>query len=89
MIRSQEINGIRGILAPFNPAPSTGDPVVAFFPARGKTWGKPTYFSVPNGQGLQSVVSADFNGDGMPDFAAVDINNELAVFLNTTSSTKQ
>jgi len=89
VIRSQEINGIRGILAPFNPASSTGDPVVAFFPARGKTWGKPTYFSVPNGQGLQSVVSADFNGDGMPDFAAVDINNELAVFLNTTSSTKQ
>ncbi len=90
VIRSQEKHGIRGILAPFSPAPSTGDPVVAFFPAHGREWGKPIYFDVPNGQGVQAVVAADFNNDGRPDFAAVDINNELLVFLNTTMSpTKQ
>lgn len=83
VIRSQERHGIHGILAPFSPAPSTGDPVVAFFPAHGKTWGKPIYFDVPNGHGVQAVVTADFNGDGRLDFAAVNTNNELLVFLNT------
>ncbi|MGZ4842055.1 MAG: FG-GAP repeat domain-containing protein [Candidatus Angelobacter sp.] len=76
---------VRGILAPFSPAPSTGDPVFAFFPARGDTWGKPIYFDVPNGTGAQAVAVADFNGDGRPDFAGVDNNNELLVFLNTTT----
>ena len=76
---------IRGILAPFSPAPSTGDSVFAFFPARGDTWGKPIYFDVPNGTGAQAVAVADFNGDGRPDFSGVDDNNELLVFLNTTT----
>lgn len=76
---------IRGILAPFSPEPSTGDSVFAFFPAHGDTWGKPIYFDVPNGKGAQAVVTADFNGDGRPDFAGVDENNELLVFLNNTT----
>jgi len=76
---------IRGILAPFSPAPSTGDSVFAFFPARGDSWGKPIYFDVPNGQGAQAVDVANFNGDRRPDFAGVDDNNELLVFLNSTT----
>jgi hypothetical protein len=84
VIQSQEKHGIHGILAPFSPAPLTGDPAIAFFPAHGKTWGKPVYFDIPNGQGVQAVAAGDFNNDGRPDFAAVDINNELLVFLNTT-----
>lgn len=78
-------NGIQGILAPFSPEPNTGDSVFAFFPAEGDSWGKPVYFDVPNGTGAQAVVTADFNGDGRPDFAGVDNNNELLVFLNTTT----
>lgn len=84
VIQSQD-GGIRGILAPFSPAPSTGDPVIAFFPAENETWGKPVYFDIPNGTGAQAVVSADFNGDGRPDFAAVDNNSELLVFLNAAT----
>jgi hypothetical protein len=85
-IHSQgEHNEIRGILAPFSPAPSTGDPVFAFFPAQGESWGNPIYFDVPNGTGAQAVAVADFNRDGRPDFAGVDNNNELLVFLNTTT----
>jgi FG-GAP-like repeat len=76
---------IRGILAPFSPEPSTGDSVFAFFPAQGDSWGKPIYFDVPNGTGAQAVAVADFNRDGRPDFAGVDDNNELLVFLNTTT----
>jgi hypothetical protein len=76
---------IRGILSPFSPQPSTGDSVFAFFPAEGDSWGKPIYFDVPNGKGAQAVATADFNGDGRPDFAGVDNNNELLVFLNTTT----
>jgi hypothetical protein len=82
---SQQPGGVCGILAPFSPDPSTGDPVIAFFPAHCDTWGNPIYFDVPNGQGAQAVVAADFNGDGRPDFAAVDNNSELLVFLNTTT----
>ncbi len=78
-------DGIRGILAPFSPVPSTGDSVFAFFPAEGDSWGKPIYFDVPNGTGAQAVATADFNNDGRPDFAGVDNNNELLVFLNTTT----
>ena len=78
-------NEIRGILAPFSPEPSTGDSVFAFFPAQGDSWGKPIYFDVPNGTGAQAVATADFNNDGRPDFAGVDNNNELLVFLNTTT----
>lgn len=84
-IHSTQKNGIRGILAPFSPAPSTGDSVFAFFPEQGNTWGRPIYFDVPNGKGAQAVVTADFNGDGRPDFAGVDSNNELLVFLNTST----
>jgi hypothetical protein len=76
---------IGGILAPFSPEPSTGDSVFAFFPAQGDTWGKPIYFDVPNGTGAQAVATADFNGDGRLDFAGVDNNNELLVFLNATT----
>lgn len=57
----------------------------AFFPAQGDTWGKPIYFDVPNGTGAQAVATADFNGDGRLDFAGVDNNNELLVFLNATT----
>jgi hypothetical protein len=85
VIQSQD-GSIHGILAPFSPAPSTGDPVIAFFPAQGETWGSPVYFDIPNGTGAQAVVSADFNGDGRPDFAAVDNNSELLVFLNATTN---
>jgi hypothetical protein len=85
-IRSHEKHdGVRGILVPFFPEPFTGDPVFAFFPAQGDTWGKPVYFDVPNGHGAQAVVTTDFNRDGRPDFAGVDSNNELLVFLNTTT----
>lgn len=84
-IHSAQKNGIRGILAPFSPEPSTGDSVFAFFPEQDNTWGRPIYFDVPNGKGAQAVVTADFNGDGRPDFAGVDNNNELLVFLNTST----
>jgi hypothetical protein len=69
----------------FSPQPSTGDSVFAFFPAEGDGWGKPIYFDVPNGTGAQAVAVADFNGDGRPDFAGVDNNNDLLVFLNATT----
>lgn len=80
--------GTRGILLPLTPdstIPGT-EPVVAFFPAQGTGWGNPVYIGDPGGVGQQAVVNGDFNGDGRPDFAMVDINNHLLVFLNTTTA---
>jgi len=76
--------GLRGIMASLSPEISLGHPVLAFFPAQGTTWGKPIYYDNPIA-GLQAVVNGDFNGDGRPDFAAVN-SGKLTVFLNTTTS---
>ena len=35
---SQQPGGVCGIRVPLSPDPSTGDPVIAFFPAHGDTW---------------------------------------------------
>jgi hypothetical protein len=81
-----KLPGLRGIILPLSPDPLVGgDSVFALFPAQGTTWGKPIYFDDPGGTGPQSVANGDFNGDGRPDFAAVD-NNHLLVFLNTTTA---
>ena len=76
--------GLRGIMASLSPDISLGHPVLAFFPAQGTTWGKPIYYDNPIA-GLQAVANGDFNGDGRPDFAAVN-SGKLTVFLNTTTA---
>lgn len=80
--------GTRGILLPLtqNNTIAGTEPVVAFFPAQGTGWGAPVYIGDPGGTGPQAVVNGDFNGDGRPDFAMVDNNNHLLVFLNTTTT---
>jgi len=80
--------GLRGILLPLaedNSIVKT-EPVIALFPAQGTGWGAPIYLGDPGGTGPQAVVNGDFNGDGRPDFAVVDKNNQLLVFLNTTTA---
>jgi len=79
--------GLHGILLPLTPDPAIGgEPAIALFPAQGTGWGNPIYLGDPGGTGPQAVVNGDFNGDGRPDFAAVDNNNHLLVFLNTTTA---
>jgi hypothetical protein len=78
--------GLRGIVAPLSPNFGTGHSVFAFFPAVGATWGKPIYFDDAGGEGSQATANGDFNGDGRPDFAAVDNSGKLLVFLNTTTA---
>jgi hypothetical protein len=44
-----------------------------------------THEELPTGNGPTSVVAADFNGDGVPDFAITHRNfNNVSVLLNTT-----
>jgi hypothetical protein len=79
--------GLRGIILPLSPDPSVGgDPVFALFPALSTGWGNPIYFDDPGGTGPQAVANGDFNADGRPDFAAVDNNSHLLVFLNNTTA---
>ena len=80
--------GLRGILLPLTQDPTIGgaEPVIALFPAQSTGWGSPIYLGVPGGTGPQAVANGDFNGDGRPDFAAVDNNNRLLIFLNTTTA---
>jgi hypothetical protein len=81
-----KLPGLRGIVLPLSPDPLVGgDPVFALFPAQGNTWGQPVYFDDPGGTGSQAAANGDFNADGRPDFVAVDNNNHLLVFLNTTT----
>jgi hypothetical protein len=80
--------GLRGILLPLaedNSIVKT-EPVIALFPAQGTGWGAPIYLGDPGGTGPQAIANGDFNGDGRPDFAVVDKNNQLLVFLNTTTA---
>jgi hypothetical protein len=76
--------GVRGIVVPLSPNAGAGDPVFAFFPAQGDSWGAPIYFDDPAGTGPQVAATGDFNGDGRPDFVGIDNNNALLVFLNNT-----
>ena len=59
------------------------EPVIALFPAQGTGWGAPIYLGDPGGTGPQAIANGDFNGDGRPDFAVVDKNNQLLVFFST------
>jgi hypothetical protein len=80
--------GLRGILLPLVEDNSIvkEEPVIALFPAQGTGWGAPIYLGDPGGTGPQAIANGDFNGDGRPDFAVVDKNNHLLVFLNTTTA---
>jgi FG-GAP-like repeat len=80
--------GLRGILLPLAEDNTIVkmEPVVALFPAQGTGWGAPIYLGDPGGTGPQAISNGDFNGDGRPDFAVVDKNNHLLVFLNTTTA---
>ena len=80
--------GLRGILLPLveDNTIVKAEPVIALFPAQGTGWGAPIYLGDPGGTGPQAIVNGDFNGDGRPDFAVVDKNNHLLVFLNTTTA---
>jgi photosystem II stability/assembly factor-like uncharacterized protein/streptogramin lyase len=43
----------------------------------------------PAGYGVTSVTAGDFNGDGRPDLAAVNVDNTVSVFLNNGNGTFQ
>jgi FG-GAP-like repeat len=83
-----KLPGLRGIILPLSPDPSVGDSVFALFPAVGTGWGAPIYFDDPGGSAAKpdAVANGDFNADGRPDFAAVDENNHMLIFLNTTTA---
>ncbi len=80
--------GLRGILLPLveDNTIVKEEPVIALFPAQGTGWGAPIYLGDPGGTGPQAIANGDFNDDGRPDFAVVDKNNHLLVFLNTTTA---
>jgi hypothetical protein len=77
-------NGFHGILLPVE---NSGAPdAVAYFPARGRSsWGSPIYLAMGTNSSPQAVAVADFNGDGMLDFAVVtEADDSLHIFRNTS-----
>lgn len=87
-----KLPGLRGIVLPLSPDPVVGgNSVFALFPAMGESWGKPIYFDDPGSSHATpmlngAVVNGDFNADGRPDFAVIDNNDQMLVFLNTTTA---
>jgi hypothetical protein len=76
--------GVHGIVLPVS---GTGVPdAIAYFPARGVGgWDLPIYLSMGQNSSPRSVSVADFNGDGLPDFAVVtESDNALHVFINSS-----
>jgi len=78
--------GFHGLVLPLNGTGTQVPDAVAYFPPRGKgVWSPPIYFSMGANSSPQSVSVADFNGDGLLDFAVVtESDNTLHVFINNS-----
>lgn len=78
--------GFHGLILPLFGTGTQVPDAVAYFPPRGRgVWSPPIYFSMGANSSPQSASVADFNGDGLLDFAVVtESDNTLHVFINNS-----
>jgi hypothetical protein len=78
--------GFHGLILPLFGTGTQVPDAVAYFPPRGRgVWSSPIYFSMGANSSPQSASVADFNGDGLLDFAVVtESDNTLHVFINNS-----
>jgi hypothetical protein len=78
--------GFHGLILPLNGTGTQVPDAVAYFPAQGRgVWGSPIYLSMGANSSPGSASVADFNGDGLLDFAvATEADDTLHVFINNS-----
>jgi hypothetical protein len=75
-----------GLILPLNGTGTQVPDAVAYFPPRGRgVWSAPIYFPMGANSSPQSASVADFNRDGLLDFAVVtESDNTLHIFMNNS-----
>jgi hypothetical protein len=78
--------GFHGLILPLTGTGTQVPDAVAYFPARSKgVWGAPIYLSMGANSSPQSASVADFDGDGLLDFAVItESDDTLHIFRNTS-----
>ncbi len=78
--------GFHGLILPLTGTGTQVPDAVAYFPARGRgVWSSPIYFPMGANSSPHSASVADFNGDGLLDFAVVtEADDTLHIFSNNS-----
>jgi hypothetical protein len=78
--------GFHGLVLPVNGTGTEVPDAVAYFPPQGRgAWSSPIYLTLGANSDPHSASVADFNGDGLLDFAvATEADNTLHVFINNS-----